>query len=66
MPYYATCPPVRFPSDLRVLQQSARMNMLLGIEVMPRDEQFLGEIFQKQILTPFQLSQLIYYRWKQF
>lgn len=66
VPYYATFPPVRFPSDLRVLQQSARMNMLLGIEVMSRDEQFLGEIFQKQILTPFQLSQLVYYRWKQF
>lgn len=59
-------PPLRTPADLRTLQQAARSGMILGITVACGYESYVTEIFEKQILTPFQLSQLLYFRWKQF
>lgn len=66
MPYYALVPPLRMPSDLRSLQQAARMGIIMGIEVFPGDERYIAEIFSKQILTPFQMTQLLSYRWGQY
>lgn len=66
VPYYAISPPVRSPSDLRTLQQASRSGIIMGISLLPGDEPYFSQIFEKQILTPFQLSQLIFYRWKRF
>lgn len=65
-PYYALVPPLRMPSDLRVLQQAARSGLIMAISPSPLDEAYYPEVLNRQILTPFQLSQLVYYRWKQF
>lgn len=62
-PYYAITPPLRTPKDLRIIQQAARSWIISGIEVFPGDEWFISQIFEKQILTPFQATQLLYYTW---
>jgi hypothetical protein len=59
-------PPLRSPSDLRTLQQASRSGIIMGISLFPGDDVYFSEVFEKQILTPFQLAQLIFYRWKQF
>lgn len=64
-PYYALVPPLRTPSDLRALQQAARSGLLAALSVSHLDETYFSQILSRQILTPFQLSQLVYYRWKQ-
>lgn len=66
VPYYAVVPPLRTPSDLRSLQQGCRIGLVTAMTVSPLDGVYFSEILTRQILTPFQLSQLIYYRWKQF
>ncbi len=64
MPYYALVPPLRTPADLRSLQQATRMGIIMGIEVSPGDEIYISQIFSKQILTPFQLTQIVAYSWE--
>lgn len=65
-PRYAVVPPLRTPRDLRTIQQAARMGIVLGVSVLPQDEAYLEQIFEKQILTPFQTAQLLSSRWKEF
>lgn len=65
-PYYALVPPLRTPSDLRALQQAARSGLIMAISPSLLDEVYYSEVLSRQILTPFQFSQLVYYRWKQF
>jgi len=65
-PHYAVCPPLRSPGDLRSLQQWARQGLLVGVSCGHGDEKYLQEILMRHILTPFQLSQLVFYRWKNF
>jgi hypothetical protein len=60
------CPPLRTPADLRTIQQSLRMNICMGIEVPLGDELFLNQILEKQILTPFQLAQMTFFRWLKY
>lgn len=66
IPHYAVSPPVRSPSDLRTIQQAARSGIIMGISLFPGDAVYFSQVFEKQILTPFQLAQLIFYRWKRF
>jgi hypothetical protein len=66
VPYYAVSPPLRLPSDLRTLQQAVRSGIVMGISLFPGDEVYFSQVFEKQILTPFQLAQLIFYGWKWF
>lgn len=66
VPHYALVPPLRTPCDLRTIQQSARRGIILGVSVPSAYKVYLREIFEKQILTPFQLTQLLGSRWKQF
>ncbi len=65
-PYGHIVPPLRSPHDLRSLQQGLRMGVILGIEVSPREVQFLSEILKRQIAPPFLLSQMIYFLWKKY
>jgi hypothetical protein len=65
-PLYAMTPPLRSPHDLRGLQQAARMGIVIGVEVFPGDELFLTQILEREILTPFQLSQMIAFRWLRY
>lgn len=65
-PYYAVVPPLRSPHDLRSLQQGARMGIVSALEVLPGDEIYIQQILQWQILTPFQMSQLLFYRWEKY
>lgn len=65
-PYAQICPPIRTPADLRTIQQSLRMNICMGLEVFPGDEIFLIQILEKQILTPFQLAQMTFFRWLRY
>ncbi len=65
-PLYALIPPLRTPSDLRFLQQSTRMWMISGIEVLLWDEVYINRILQHQILTVFQFTQLVSFRWKNY
>ncbi len=62
--YGCTTPPLRSPADLRVLQQALRMGIIMGIEVSS-DEEFLYEILQKQILSPFHIGQMTAFRWEE-
>lgn len=66
VPYYAIIPPLRTPSDLRSLQQGCRVGLVAALSVSPLDGGYFSEILTRQIFTPFQLSQLVYYRWKHF
>ncbi|MBP7806426.1 hypothetical protein KA057_01955 [Candidatus Gracilibacteria bacterium] len=59
-------PPLRSPHDLRSLQQGLRMGVILGIEIPPREVQFLPEILKRQIIPPFLLSQMICFRWQKY
>ena len=63
LPYGQTCPPIRLPSDLRSLQQALRMNIVMGIEIYPGDEAHLSQLLEKQILSPFLIGQMSYFRW---
>lgn len=65
-PNYALVPPLRTPSDLRSLQQAARSGLITALSVSHLDELYFSQVLSRQILTPFQFSQLVYYRWKQF
>lgn len=65
-PYYSITPPLRLPSDLRSLQQTARNGVITCISLLPGDEMYFSQIFEREILTPFQLVQLVFYRWKRF
>lgn len=66
LPLYALTPPLRTPADLRSLQQGSRMGIIIGIEVFPGDESCIADIFSRQILTPFQMVQLLSYQWEQY
>lgn len=57
--YYAIIPPLRSPRDLRALQQAARMNIIMGLEV-GCDELFIPTLLEQQILTVFQMTQLLF------
>ncbi len=59
-------PPFRSPHDLRALQQALRMGVILGIELSPREIPFLSDILTRQIVPPFLLSQMIYFRWQKY
>ena len=65
-PYGHISPPLRSPHDLRSLQQALRMGVIMGIEVFPREVIFLSEILKRQIIPPFLLSQMIYFRWQKY
>jgi hypothetical protein len=65
-PYGMLSPPIRGSHDLRVLQQALRMNILLGIEVYPGDEQYLNMLIEREILPPFSVSQMIQFRWEKY
>jgi hypothetical protein len=64
-PYYAVVPPLRSPHDLRSLQQATRMGIIMGMDVS-NDTMFVPEILIKQILTPFELSQVLFYNWEKY
>lgn len=65
-PYGMTFPPLRSSHDLRYLQQALRMNALLGIEVFPGDEHLIDILVEREILSPFFVSQMIQFRWKKY
>ncbi len=65
-PYGRISPPLRSPHDLRSLQQGLRMGVILGIEISPREVQFLSEILKRQIIPPFLLSQMMFFRWQKY
>jgi hypothetical protein len=65
-PYGMLSPPIRGSHDLRVLQQALRMNIVLGIEVYPGDEQYLNILIEREILPPFSVSQMIHFRWEKY
>lgn len=65
-PYYSINPPIRSPRDLRVIQQAARRGVVVGIEVIPGDNVYIVQLLEKQILTPFQLTQLIGFSWEKY
>lgn len=65
-PYYAFVPPLRSPADLRALQQGARMGIIMGVEVFPGDEAYIPDILSREILTPFQIAQLLSFRWNRY
>ena len=64
--YGQACPPFRSPHDLRSLQQALRMGVILGLELSPREIPFLSDILIRQIVPPFLLSQMIYFRWQKY
>jgi hypothetical protein len=57
-------PPIRGSHDLRLLQQSLRMNMIMGIEVFPGDRYLIDQLVESEILPPFSVAQMIHFRWK--
>ena len=63
---WALCPPLRTPADLRSLQQALRMGSIMGMEVFPGDEPWLSDLLAREILSPFQISQMIHYRWLKY
>jgi hypothetical protein len=42
------------------------MGIVSALEVFPGDEIYIQQILQRQILTPFQMSQLLFYRWEKY
>lgn len=58
-PYGMISPPIRGSHDLRILQQALRMNIILGIEVYPGDEKHINTLVEREILSPFSISQMI-------
>lgn len=42
------------------------MGMLAGVEVYPGEEPYLTQILEKQILSPFQMGQLLSYSWTRY
>jgi len=65
-PYGMITPPIRGSHDLRILQQALRMNIILGIEVLPGDEKYIDVLVEQEILPPFSVSQMIQFRWEKF
>ncbi|MBP7773966.1 hypothetical protein KA071_02645 [Candidatus Gracilibacteria bacterium] len=63
--YYAIVPPLRTPRDLRALQQGARMGIISCVDVS-EDASFLVQILEKQILTPFQMTQIVGQNWEKY
>ncbi len=65
-PYGMVTPPIRSSHDLRILQQALRMNILMGIEVMPGDEKYITLLVDNEIIPPFSVSQMIQFRWEKY
>ncbi|MBP7806619.1 hypothetical protein KA057_02970 [Candidatus Gracilibacteria bacterium] len=63
--YYALVPPLRTPSDLRALQQGVRMGIIPCVDVLG-DTSFLDQLLEKQILTPFQMTQIVGSSWRKY
>ena len=63
--YYALVPPLRTPRDLRALQQGVRMGIIPCVDVS-EDETFLAQLLEKQILTPFQMTQIVWQNWQKY
>lgn len=55
--------PVRSPHDLRALQQALRMGIIMGVELLPDHTPYINQILERQIISPFALSQMLYFRW---
>jgi dihydroorotase-like cyclic amidohydrolase len=64
--FFEVTPPLRSPHDLRSLQQAARMGIIMWVEVFPDDEYYLSELLTREILTPFQITQLLSFRWEKY
>lgn len=56
--YYVMTPPLRTPRDLRALQQGVRMGIIPCVDVS-EDAIFLVQLLEKQIVTPFQMTQIV-------
>ncbi len=61
---YNVSPPLRSPRDLRILQQAARRGIVSWIEIYPGDEKYIPLLLEREILTPFQVSQILFFSWK--
>lgn len=64
--YGMVIPPIRGSHDLRILQQALRMNIIMGIEVYPGDEEHINTLVEKEILPPFSVGQMIRFRWEKY
>ncbi len=42
------------------------MNILMGIEVFPRDKPFINMLVEQEILPPFSVGQMIQFRWDKY
>lgn len=61
---WAIIPPLRWPADLRSLQQALRMGIIMGLEVASGDDAYLSWLLEKQILPVFHVGQMTAFRWQ--